>query len=48
MAPGSGKKRDFTQIAKSIIDKLTGNTMGDIIEQVKGKTPMRSICVGSF
>jgi hypothetical protein len=25
MATGKGKKRDFTQIAKSIIDKVTGN-----------------------
>ncbi len=25
MATGRGKKRDFTQIAKAIIDKVTGN-----------------------
>jgi len=29
MATGKGKKRDFTQIAKAIIDKVTGNAPPD-------------------
>jgi len=29
MATGKGKKRDFTQIAKAVIDKVTGNAPPD-------------------
>jgi hypothetical protein len=32
-------KRDFTQVAKSIIDKITGNAPPESIEEVSSKNP---------
>lgn len=34
-----GKKRDFTQIAKEIIDRIAGNTPRETIEEVSEKNP---------
>ncbi len=39
MATGRGKKRDFTQIAKGIIDQVTGDASIHAIEEVAEKNP---------
>jgi len=38
-ASNAGKKRDFTQIAKSIIDQVTGDAPFYAIEEVGEKNP---------
>lgn len=38
-ASSTGKKRDFTQIAKTIIDKATGATGCETIEEVTERNP---------
>ena len=33
------KRRDFTQIAKAIVDQVTGNAPHEVIEEVSSKNP---------